>query len=50
MDTRTVDPVDTVITEGALMWDLPATGTFDNAITLASMAGALLITKRKKTS
>ena len=49
-ETRTVPPVERVVTEGALAYDLPTTGTADMTITLAGLAGTLVITKRKKTS
>ena len=48
IETRTVPPVDRVVTEGALAYDLPTTGTADMTITLAGLAGTLVITKRKK--
>ena len=48
IETRTVPPVERVITEGALAYDLPTTGTADMTITLAGLAGTLVITKRKK--
>ena len=47
-ETRTVPPVERVVTEGALAYDLPTTGTVDMTITLAGLAGTLVITKRKK--
>ena len=47
-ETRTVPPVERVVTEGALAYDLPTTGTADMTITLAGLAGTLVITKRKK--
>ena len=49
-ETRTVDPIDHVVTEGSLAWDLPTTGTTDTVLTLSGLAGMLLITKRKKAS
>ena len=49
IETRTVPPVERVVTEGALTYDLPTTGTADMTITLAGLAGTLVITKRKKT-
>ena len=49
-ETRVIPPVERVITEGALAYDLPTTGTADMTITLAGLSGALIITKRKKTS
>ena len=49
IETRTVPPVERVVTEGALAYDLPTTGTADMTITLAGLAGTLVITKRKKT-
>ena len=47
-ETRTVPPVEQVITEGALAYDLPTTGTADMTVTLAGLAGTLVVTKRKK--
>ena len=47
-ETRVVPPVERVITEGALAYDLPTTGTADMTITLAGLTGTLVITKRKK--
>ena len=47
-ETRVVPPVERVVTEGALTYDLPTTGTADMTITLAGLSGALVITKRKK--
>ena len=47
-ETRIVPPVERVVTEGALAYDLPTTGTADMTITLAGLSGALVITKRKK--
>ena len=49
-ETRTVPPVERVVTEGTLTYDLPTTGTADMTITLAGLVGTLVITKRKKTS
>ena len=48
IETRVVPPVERVVTEGALAYDLPTTGTVDMTITLAGLSGALVITKRKK--
>ena len=49
-ETKVIPPVERVVTEGALAYDLPTTGTADMTITLAGLVGTLVITKRKKTS